>query len=89
MVVQVSVTGSYSSTVLKTVPLSAPPMANADPDEFHDLGDSPAHAAVRAGLHERLFTWLRTRRTRTTIADTTIAQRTAGTQRRGILIGVW
>ena len=62
---------------------------NADPDEFHDLGDSPAHAAVRAGLHERLFTWLRTRRTRTTLADTTVDERTAGTQRRGILIGVW
>jgi arylsulfatase A-like enzyme len=62
---------------------------NADPDEFHDLGDSPAHAAVQAALHERLFTWLRTRHTRTTITDTAIAQRTAATQRRGILIGVW
>jgi arylsulfatase A-like enzyme len=62
---------------------------NADPDEFHDLGDSPAHAAVQAALHERLFTWLRTRRTRTTIANTTIDARTAGTQRRGIRIGVW
>ena len=30
-----------------------------------------------------------TRRTRTTIADTAVAQRTAATQRRGILIGVW
>jgi len=62
---------------------------NADPDEFHDLGDSPAHAAVQAALHERLFTWLRARRTRTTIADTTVDERTAGTQRRGIRIGVW
>jgi hypothetical protein len=44
---------------------------------------------MRATLHERLFTWLRTRRTRTTITDTAVAQRTAGTQRRGILIGVW
>jgi len=61
----------------------------ADPDEFHDLGVSPAHAAVRAELHERLFTWLRTRRTRTTIADTTIAQPTATARRRGVLIGVW
>ena len=61
----------------------------ADPDEFHDLGVSPAHAAVRAELHERLFTWLRTRRTRTTIADTTIAQHTATARRRGVLIGVW
>jgi hypothetical protein len=44
---------------------------------------------MRATLHERLFTWLRTRRTRTTLADTTVDERTAGTQRRGILIGVW
>ena len=62
---------------------------NADPDEFHDLGDSPVHAGVRAILHERLFTWLRTRRIRTTLADLTVDERTAGTQRRGVLIGVW
>jgi hypothetical protein len=61
----------------------------ADPAEYHDLGDSPAHAAVRAALHERLFAWLRSRRTRTTITDTAVAQRTASTQQRGILIGVW
>jgi arylsulfatase A-like enzyme len=62
---------------------------SVDPDEFHDLGASPEHAVVRATLHERLFAWLRTRRTRTTIADSTIAQRTANTRQRGILIGVW
>jgi arylsulfatase A-like enzyme len=61
----------------------------ADPDEFHDLGTSPTHAAVRAALHEQLFAWLRARRTRTTIANSTIAQRTANTRQRGIVIGVW
>jgi arylsulfatase A-like enzyme len=61
----------------------------ADPDEFHDLSLSSAHTAVRSQLHERLFTWLRTRRTRTTLSDTTVAQRTATAHRRGILIGVW
>jgi arylsulfatase A-like enzyme len=60
-----------------------------DPQEVHDLGTSTAHAEIRAALHERLFAWLRTRRIRTTIADYVVAQRTATTQRRGILIGVW
>jgi arylsulfatase A-like enzyme len=61
----------------------------ADPDECHDLGDSPAYTTVRTDLPERLFTWLRSRRTRTTIADAALAQRTATATRRGILIGVW
>ncbi len=61
----------------------------ADPEECHDLGSSPNYAAVRAELHERLFTWLRTRRTRTTVSDPAVAQRTATARDRGILIGVW
>jgi arylsulfatase A-like enzyme len=62
---------------------------NADPHELHDLGASAKHVDIRATLHERLFTWLRTRRTRTTMANDTVAQRTATTKQRGIYIGVW
>jgi len=62
---------------------------NADPDERRDLGLSTAHANIRAELHERLFTWLRTRRTRVTLTEETAAQRTANTRRRGIIIGEW
>ena len=62
---------------------------NADPQEFHDLGVSADHADVRAELHERLFTWLRTRRTRTTLTDDMVAQRTDTSKQRGIFIGVW
>lgn len=62
---------------------------NADPHELHDLGVSSAHANVRAELHERLFTWLRQRRTRTTITAGMAEQCTASSRRRGIIIGEW
>lgn len=62
---------------------------HADPHELHDLGLSPEHANIRAALHERLFTWLRTRRTRVTITEVMAAQRTASARRRGIVIGEW
>jgi arylsulfatase A-like enzyme len=62
---------------------------NADPHEYRDLGESAAHADIRARLHETLFTWLRTRRTRTTLSDAAVARRTDAAKHRGILIGVW
>ena len=60
-----------------------------DPLERTDLGDDPAHAATRTELHERLFAWLRGRRTRTTLSDADVAQRTDGSRKRGFIIGVW
>jgi hypothetical protein len=62
---------------------------SADPHELRDLGLGAAYAEVRAALHERLFTWLRTRRTRATLTEEMAAQRTATTRRRGIMIGEW
>jgi arylsulfatase A-like enzyme len=62
---------------------------SADPHELRDLGLGAAYAEVRAELHERLFTWLRTRRTRATLTEEMAAQRTASTRRRGIMIGEW
>ena len=62
---------------------------NTDPNELRDLGLSPDHAHIRAELHERLFSWLRARRTRTTITEAMAAQRTANTRQRGIIIGEW
>ncbi len=38
-----------------------------DSTEINDLGESPNHAEIRAELHEKLFTWLRRRKTRTTV----------------------
>jgi len=60
-----------------------------DPAELRDLGRSPDHADTRAELHERLFQWLRRRRTRTTIRDDEVARRTGTGRQRGYLIGVW
>ena len=60
-----------------------------DPLERADLGSEPDHAATRAELHERLFAWLRARRTRTTLSDAEVAQRTDGSRKRGFIIGVW
>ncbi len=61
----------------------------ADPHELRDLGLSPEHVHIRADLHECLFTWLRTRRTRVTVTEEVAAQRTASSRRRGIIIGEW
>ena len=63
-------------------------MAN-DPDELVDLGESDEHEAVRAELHERLFHWLRTRRTRTTRSDREIEVTLGRARKLGVLIGVW
>ena len=60
-----------------------------DPLERVDLGSDPAHAATRAELRERLFAWFRGRRTRTTLSDADVAQRTDGSRKRGFIIGVW
>jgi arylsulfatase A-like enzyme len=61
----------------------------ADPRELDDLGASDGHAGVKAEMAERLFAWLRARRTRTTIADDEVARRTGTARQRGYLIGVW
>ena len=62
---------------------------NSDPNEFNDLGRSPTHSKIRMELHERLFHWLRTRATRTTISEATVRQRTGGAPKTGIIIGEW
>jgi hypothetical protein len=62
---------------------------NAAPQELHGLGTRTDHASIRAELHKRLFTWLRTRRTRTTVTNREVAQRTHTVQQRGSMIGVW
>ncbi len=62
---------------------------NEDPDELVDLGESPAHEAIRAEMRERLFAWLRTRRLRTTLSDDQVASVTGTGKKRGYYIGVW
>ena len=62
-----------------------------DPNEFVDLGASPAHEAVRKRMEDLLFRWARQPRQRATVADGTIES--IEVQPRisegGILIGYW
>ena len=60
-----------------------------DPDEFADLGTDPAHAEIRAEMHERLFAWLRARAIRTTLSEEAVRNRTGRAPTRGIIIGEW
>lgn len=66
-----------------------------DPQEFHDLGTDPGHAATRARLYEALAKWSRTTRTRTTLSDAAITRGDKAAMaydlnlEAGILIGYW
>jgi arylsulfatase A-like enzyme len=60
-----------------------------DPEEFHDLGADPAHAAVREEMAARLFAWLRQRKRFSTISHEAIAQWNRREVETGIRIGVW
>lgn len=60
-----------------------------DPDEFRDLGEDPGHADVRSELRERLFAWLRGRRTRIAMSEEDERERTGGARGRGVIIGEW
>ncbi len=60
-----------------------------DADEFRDLAGDPAHAGTCADMRERLFTWLRKRRTRITVSDESVRQRTGTSLQRGFIIGQW
>lgn len=62
---------------------------DADPHEQHDLGTSPAHAELRREMEERLFTWLRARKTRVTVTYDQIDQRPKGADAEGVTIGLW
>jgi arylsulfatase A-like enzyme len=61
----------------------------SDPRELEDLGRTREHAAVRAQMKERLFAWLRARRTRVTVSDATIEALTGSAKRRGYRFGEW
>ena len=72
--------------------LDYPPMLFdlvADPREQHDLGRDAGYATVRQEMRERLYLWLRERKTRVTVADDYVAQRTNIHRRVGIHFGIW
>lgn len=61
----------------------------ADPDEFHDLGRSPATADARAAMRGRLLAFLAARRHRTTVTDEQNEAGTAAHKRAGVYFGQW
>ena len=60
-----------------------------DPGELNDLGQSEAHAPIRAELQDQLFLRLATRRSRITENDRTVERQTDAEERMGIFIGRW
>ena len=61
-----------------------------DPMETVDLAQDPQYEAVRRELHEKIFTWLRRRRTRITVSDEEIIGKLRNSERdAGLLIGNW
>ncbi|MFC2966572.1 sulfatase-like hydrolase/transferase [Acidimangrovimonas pyrenivorans] len=61
----------------------------SDPQELHDLGDSAEHGEVIAMMQERLARWGRRMSQRTTRSDAEILAGRGGSDRRGILLGVY
>lgn len=61
----------------------------SDPQELHDLGDDPGHAAIREQLMDRLNGWYRKHHSRTTISEAEIEARMGGDMVRGIYLGFW
>jgi arylsulfatase A-like enzyme len=60
-----------------------------DPRELDDRGKDPALEAVRNEMHERLFEWSLSRKSRITYSDAEVIQRTGAPRKRGIIIGEW
>ena len=60
-----------------------------DPQELVDLGTSETHREICAEMESRVTQWLRQRKTRTTIPNAAVAQRTNTHKNRGYMFGVW
>jgi arylsulfatase A-like enzyme len=72
--------------------LDFPPMLfdlRNDPQEQHDLGRDPGYASVRAEMQQRIHAWMQRRKTRVTVADTYVEQRTNVHRKVGIHFGIW
>ena len=60
-----------------------------DPNEFHDLGQSPEHEEVRAMMYDRLAHWARRLSQRTALSDDEVRAMTGKSVRKGILLGLY
>jgi len=60
-----------------------------DPYELEDLGESQNTQSIRSDFQEKLLARLTDRRSRVTISDDVVRDRTAGAEKVGIIIGRW
>lgn len=60
-----------------------------DPQERRDLGADEAYTLVRREMEERIAAWLKARKTRVTVDDAYVAQRTATHKKAGVFFGQW
>ena len=60
-----------------------------DPDEITDIATDPAQAPTLDRLYDHLAAWARRPSQRTTMSDAQLVARRGGSDRKGILIGVW
>jgi hypothetical protein len=61
----------------------------SDPDEFHDLGRSDAHAEARQKMHYALADWSLQYRQRETVSEQRAEQMVGLEDKFGVLIGYW
>ena len=62
---------------------------HADPDQFVDLGRSPATEAVRCDFREQLLAWLSRRKRRTTVTHDQVRRATNRHKAAGVFYGQW
>jgi arylsulfatase A-like enzyme len=60
-----------------------------DPKERRDLGGNENYTHIRREMEQRLGAWLRARKTRVTVDDAYVAQRTATHKKAGVFFGQW
>ena len=60
-----------------------------DPEEYVDLGESPAHAEVIGMMYERLARWARRMAQRTAISDEQIVSGRGKSRRKGVVLGAY
>jgi arylsulfatase A-like enzyme len=60
-----------------------------DPQQFTDLGRSPAHADVRAECRGRLLQWFMSLKRRTTVTDAEVERGTNAYKKAGVFFGQW
>ncbi len=60
-----------------------------DPEEFHDLGSDPDCQNKVGEMSEQMFQWFSNRKSRTTLSNEAIEDRTAAFWDRGVQFGQW